>query len=419
MLRQFPLPDVGEGLTEAEIVSWRVAEGDVVEVNTVLVEIETAKSIVELPSPHAGRVVRLLVQEGTEVEVGTPIIEIDDGEPDAAPAVAAEPHAEPDEGATPATLVGYGAAEDAPVRRRRRPRTTMRPPGPAAPAAEAGPRAKPPVRRYAAEQGVGLAEVAGTGPEGTITRDDVDRHRAAGATSGATRRVPVRGVRRATAEHMVRSTSTHVHVWEWVTLDVTETMALVERIRARREFADVRVTPTLLVARAVCLALRRHPELNASWDDARREIVLHGEVNLGLAAATPRGLVVPVVRGAGDMDLLALAREVQRLVGVAREGRLQPADQSGGTFTVTNVGVFGVDGGTPVINGDESAILCMGAIERRPWVVGEGLDERVEPRWVTTLTLGFDHRNIDGEGGSRFLADVAGLLCDPALAMLG
>jgi len=319
-------------------------------------------------------------------------------------------------------------------------------------------RAKPPVRKYARDLGVDLGKVAGTGPEGTITRADVEaawifeRSRAAGEATReepaqgrvindaasfqdpgprshgfgsprrpegrGERRVPIKGVRKATAEAMVRSVTTHVHVTEWLTCDVTGTMELVETLKGRREFAGQRVSPLLVYAKAVCLALGRNPGLNASWDGQAGEIIHHGDVNLGIATATPRGLMVPNIKAAQGLSLLELCQAIGHLVAVSREGRLQPPDYAGGTFTITNVGVFGVDAGTPIINGDESAILCMGAIQRRPWVVGTGAEERVVPRWVTTLALSFDHRIIDGEEGSRFLRDVAEILADPALALL-
>lgn len=474
MKRTFLLPDVGEGLTEAEIVAWRVTVGQEIEVNDVLVEIETAKSLVELPSPWAGTVTALLVAEGTTVDVGSGIIEIEDG--------------------TGATLVGYGPADDeAPRTRRRRrvavngegrgirdaveaayePHQPSRRPDDVAPAEpvraapvgdplpEAGEapvesalvlasgpdgvRAKPPVRQFAKDLGVDIRQVVGTGIGGTVTRDDVkaawafqqeprsgtvlndaasfgdhgpegmDQRRRSGRGE---RRVPIKGVRKVTAEAMVRSMSTHVHVTEWITVDVTGTMDFVETLKGRREFAGLRISPLLVYAKAICLALGRNPELNTSWDDEAGEIVFHGDVNLGIAAATPRGLMVPNIKAAQELSLLELCQAINQLVAVSREGKLQPADYAGGTFTITNVGVFGVDGGTPIINGDESAIFCMGAIQRRPWVVCRGGVEQVVPRWVTTLSIAFDHRIIDGEQGSRFLHDVAEILAEPALALL-
>ncbi len=400
MMKTYKLPDAGEGLTDAEIVQWRVAVGDKVQVNTVLVEIETAKSIVELPSPYAGRITALLVDEGAEVEVGTDIVEIDDG-------VDAEPSEEADDSDDTPTLVGYGAVEQAPRRRRRE-----------ASAATTDVLAKPPVRKYARDLGVDLKTADGTGPQGSVTRADVDAALAQVSAGAGERREPIKGVRKATAENLVRSVDRRVHVTEWLTIDVTATMDFVERLKKRREFADVRVSPTLLFAKAICLALGRNPSLNASVDEEREEIVYHSDVHLGIAAATPRGLLVPNIKSANQMTLLELARAINELVEVAREGKLQPASQQGGTFTLTNVGVFGVDTGTPIMHGDESGILCLGAIKRRPWVVGEGADERVEPRWVTTLALAFDHRIIDGAEGSKFLTDVGDLLSDPSTALL-
>lgn len=402
MLHQFLLPDVGEGLTEADIVTWHVAEGDEVAVNDVLVEIETAKSIVELPSPFAGRVTALLVAEGDTVQVDTPIVEIE-GEGAEAPAE--------DDDELP-TLVGYGAGKHdaAPRRRRRSAREGLR-------ELVGGVLAKPPVRAHARGLGVDIDEVAGTGEGGSVTREDVEAH-AEEFHAEEGRRIPIRGVRKATAANMVQSVTTKVHVSEWVTLDVSATVELVERLKARKDFQGLHVSPLLIVAKVVAIALGRHPQMNARWDDAAQEIVLQPKVNLGIAAATPRGLMVPNIKDAGSMGLRELCRRINDVVRVARDGKLQPGDYTGGTCTITNVGVFGIDAGTPIINGDESAILCMGAISRRPWVVGQGADERIEPRWVTTLTVAFDHRLIDGEQGSRFLADVAEMLHDPVTALL-
>ncbi len=452
-MKRFPLPDPGEGLTEAEIVTWLVAVGDEVKVNDPIVEVETSKSLVELPSPWDGRIVELLVEVGETVDVGTPIIVIDDGEADedeegaagpaaAAPAPApvvptAAPEAAPEAPETPAAatanLVGYGPEAAATVRRPRKPGAAM---------------AKPPVRKYARDRGVRLRDVPGTGPGGTITYADVDAWLAAGSRpveavarveppvpsvahvagpeheylAGPPKlsygRVPIRGVRKATAQAVTGSLFTAPHVTEWLTCDVSATMDLVERLKGAREFRDVRVSPMLMVAKAACLALRTNPELNARWDEEAQEIVYYGDVNLGVAAATPRGLLVPNIKGADQMGLLELAHHFGELTRIAREGKTTPADLRGGTFTITNVGVFGVDAGTPILNNGESGILCLGAISRRPWVVGQGVEERIEPRWVTTLAVSFDHRLVDGEGGSKFLADVARLLADPALALL-
>jgi pyruvate dehydrogenase E2 component (dihydrolipoamide acetyltransferase) len=369
---EFRLPDVGEGLTEAEIVSWRVSVGDTVQVNDVIVEIETAKSLVELPSPFAGEVTALLASAGDTVEVGHPIIAIGEERQ--------------------AMLVGYGPRAEPSVRRR--------------------PLAKPPVRKLAKDLGVDLSAIGAAGD--IITRADVQAAAASPVEAGGDVRVPVKGVRKATAEAMVRSAFTAPHVTEWVTLDVSRTMELVARLKADRAFAGVKVSPTSVVAKAICLALRRTPELNAQWDDEAREIVVKKSVNLGVAAATQRGLVVPVIRGADAMSLLDLAGAIGELTATARDGRTQPAQMSGGTFTLTNIGVFGIDAGTPIINPGESGILALGSIERRPWV---DEDDTVVARWVTTLALSFDHRVVDGEQGSRFLADVAAILRDPGLAL--
>jgi 2-oxoisovalerate dehydrogenase E2 component (dihydrolipoyl transacylase) len=406
---QFNLPDVGEGLTEAEIVAWHVKAGDVVAINDVLVEIETAKSIVELPSPFAGTVQALHAAEGDTVEVGAPIISIGD-----ASVADAERETEPEPARQP-MLVGYGPGADQLVRRRRLP---------AAPshvasvdtekvAARPRPLAKPPVRKLAKDLGVDLSEIVATGE--VITRADVQAHakRRAPEAEGDVR-IPIKGVRKWTAEAMVRSAFTTPHVTEWVTLDVSRTMELVTRLRADRAFAGVKISPTLIAAKAICLALRRTPELNATWDEDAQEIVLKKSVNLGIAAATERGLVVPNIVGAEQMSLVELAGALGDLTATARAGRTQPAQMSGGTFTLTNIGVFGVDAGTPILNPGESGILALGSIERRPWV---GEDDRVVPRWVTTLALSFDHRIVDGEQGSRFLADIAAILRDPAVAL--
>lgn len=491
--QQFPLPDAGEGLTEAEIVTWHVAVGDRVEVNQTIVEIETAKSLVDLPCPWTGVVTRLLVDVGTTVDVGTPIIEVDvdpDGAAPAAPADAPagvrarQPHAdrsstEPggadevdavrDElrtaaaapaGGSGAVLVGYGVADGSAARRARVAQAAPTsapgaaptsapgaPPAPvppaAAPAGETAARpdgtahalAKPPVRKLARDLGVDLDAVAPTGPGGIVTREDVlahsvraegrelatypgdDRPWAAGGVvspDGRQTRVPVKSVRKRTAEAMVSSAFSAPHVTVFHTLDVTRTMKLVERLRADREFADVRVTPLLVAAKALLMAVNRRPEINASWDEASQEIVYKHYVNLGIAAATPRGLVVPNIKDAHRLDLLGLARGLGELTSTARAGRTSPADMSDGTITITNVGVFGIDTGTPILNPGEAAILAFGAIRQQPWV-HKG---KIKPRYVTQLALSFDHRLVDGELGSRVLADVAAVLADPAQALV-
>lgn len=434
-MHEFTLPDVGEGLTEAEIVTWRVSVGDTVAINDVVVEIETAKSLVELPSPYAGEVRALLVSEGDTVRVGTPIIAIgEDAEAPADSEPAAEQSAEPAK--REAMLVGYGPRTDTPTRRRRPsapPRVASvdtervrqaAPPAPAAPAPVGltpRPLAKPPVRKLAKDLGIDLADVPAAGA--VVTRAEVEAFAGSRSTvPPVTRpaetddetRIPIKGVRKWTAEAMVRSAFTAPHVTEWVTVDVSRTMELVSRLRADRAFADVKVSPTLIAAKAICLAMRRTPQLNARWDEEAQEIVVKKAVNLGIAAATERGLVVPNIVGAESLSLVELARAIGELTATAREGRTQPAQMAGGTFSLTNIGVFGIDAGTPILNPGESGILALGSIERRPWVDEE---DRVVPRWVTTLALSFDHRVVDGEQGSRFLADVAAILRDPAQAL--
>jgi 2-oxoisovalerate dehydrogenase E2 component (dihydrolipoyl transacylase) len=482
---EYKMPDPGEGLTEAEIVSWKVKVGDTVKVNDIVVEIETAKSLVELPSPYAGTVSALLVPEGETVAVGTPIIAIGDGSEAAAPeASAPEPAAEeaPAEGASEGsgeeepmkTLVGYGPRAASAKRRPRKAGAASvagaetrkqvqgaftaggaesadvaegdEQPVPAASARAGEPAgekasgsgvtvlAKPPVRKLAKDLGVDLREVVPTGPHGTITRDDVEGFRsgasgaaaaepaapAAGARPAGERewREPIKGVRKMMGQAMVESAFTAPHVTEWITVDVTKTMKYVEKLKQHRDFRDVRVSPLLVVAKAVCLAMRRTPEVNATWDDKAQEVVFKNYVNLGIAAATPRGLVVPNVKDADQKSMPELAGAINDLARTARDGKTPPADMSGGSFTITNVGVFGVDAGTPIINPGESAILCFGAVRKQPWVVNKKGKDKIAVRSVTTLALSFDHRLVDGEKGSRFLADVAEILEDPATALL-
>ena len=475
-MKEFRLPDPGEGLVEAEIISWRVAVGDEVAVNDVLLEIETSKSLVELPSPYAGKVKALLAEQGQIVEVGSPIIQIDDGGSGEvevvqgavmdATAPTDSPEPEPAPATSGAMLVGYGAksgsvsrrprkgvaaqvtgsgpqadqvhdsyGKDAPVSRRVdevRPggRVEAAPQGDPLPSPGREPShgvvprpqlAKPPVRKLARDLGVNLDRVNPTGPGGVITRADVEAAAASRNTvladDSGDRRIPLRGVRRAMAQSMTESIKVP-QATAWMTVDVTETMALVEALRARREFTGLRISPLLVFAKASCLAIARNPDINSSLDEAAGEIVQHGDVNLGIAAATPRGLMVPNIKRADKMNLLELAQALNQMVAVAKEGRIQPADMKRGTFTITNVGIFGVDAGTPILNPGEAAILCLGTISRKPWVIGTGADERIEPRWVCTLCLTFDHRLVDGEMGSKFLADVATILTDPGLGLL-
>ncbi|MFF4752452.1 dihydrolipoamide acetyltransferase family protein [Streptomyces sp. NPDC002514] len=462
-VREFKMPDVGEGLTEAEILKWYVQPGDSVTDGQVVCEVETAKAAVELPIPYDGVVRELRFPEGSTVDVGTAIITVDvsGGAAVPAPAVpqeaerAAAPEAEPQEPARKPVLVGYGVAVSATKRRPRKGTETAAqeaaaqaiqnelnghgaaPAAPAtlaAPAVPPRPLAKPPVRKLARDLGVDLATVTPTGPDGVVTREDV--HAAVAVTAPAPApaaaplptapvpapaapvvsydgaretRIPVKGVRKATAQAMVGSAFTAPHVTEFVTVDVTRTMKLVEELRQDKEFEGLRVNPLLLVVKALLVAVKRNPDINATWDEAAQEIVLKHYVNLGIAAATPRGLIVPNIKDAHLKTLPQLAAALGELVSTAREGRTAPAAMQGGTVTITNVGVFGIDTGTPILNPGESAILAIGAIKLQPWV-HKG---KVKPRQVTTLALSFDHRLVDGELGSKVLADVAAVLEEP------
>ncbi|MFI9721054.1 dihydrolipoamide acetyltransferase family protein [Streptomyces sp. NPDC052396] len=491
--REFKMPDVGEGLTEAEILKWYVAVGDTVSDGQVVCEVETAKAAVELPIPFDGVVHELRFEEGTTVDVGVPIIAVDtqpgadagQGKPDASAAVPppAEPAAHAETAGTQgrqAVLVGYGAAPSSTKRRPRKsqpdksgsavaagiqaelnghaaapaagpggvvagaPAVTPAGVGTGAGAAvpqvgQAGsatvraiaalsataerPLAKPPVRKLAKDLGIDLATVTPTGPGGVVTRDDVhaaSQQAAAPApvaeTAPATpvselreTRIPVKGVRKATAQAMVASAFTAPHVTEFITVDVTRTMKLVQQLKEDPDLAGLRINPLLIVAKALLLAIKRNPDVNAAWDEANQEIVRKDYVNLGIAAATPRGLIVPNIKDAGAKTLAELATSLADLVATAREGKTAPADMQGGTVTITNVGVFGVDTGTPILNPGESAILALGAIKLQPWV-HKG---KVKPRHVTTLALSFDHRLVDGELGSKVLADLAAVLEHP------
>ncbi|HEX6872225.1 MAG TPA: dihydrolipoamide acetyltransferase family protein [Micromonosporaceae bacterium] len=489
-VREFPLPDLGEGLTEGEILKWLVAEGDMIKLNQPIVEVETAKAAVEIPAKWAGRVTKIFHAEGATVEVGTPIIAIDTDPsagdlPEPSPQSLAAVQVAPSEGAVEpgliggpapggrtAVLVGYGPRTTSATRRPRKDTGGTQAPAAAAPAppavarpaalppvasvqsvrpvgshpaspagpAAAGPAAgavnggkvlaKPPVRKLARDLGVDLAGLSGTGPSGSITRDDVEAAANGVATAGAVavwtpssapafgpdreQRIPIKGVRKLTAENMVASAFSAPHVTEFLSVDMTRSMRALSRLREMRDWQDVRLSPLLLVAKAVLLAVGRHPMVNSSWSGETGEIVVKEYVNLGIAAATPRGLVVPNIKDAGRLTLRELADALTSLVATAKEGRTAPADMSGGTFTITNVGVFGVDTGTPILPPGESAILAVGAIREMPWV-HKG---KIRPREVTTLGLSFDHRIIDGELGSLFLRDVGAFLADPEACLL-
>jgi 2-oxoisovalerate dehydrogenase E2 component (dihydrolipoyl transacylase) len=492
-IKEFRLPDVGEGLTEADIVRWHVQPGDQVTVNQIIVEIETAKAVVELPSPYAGTVTSLLVPEGQTADVGTPIISVNVGgtaSAGAEPRVTVDVPAEavvqraisetedlvpspPVEGAVEpgiigspapkaerqAVLVGYGVKLGTTTRRTRKPgaresgasAAPARPsaaapapaPAPAVPAvpaaAQATPAAngsatgpggaalaKPPVRKMARDLGVDLATLSGTGPNGSITRDDVEAAAAglqadslvpAGIAVAATavaagpreERIAIRGVRKATAAAVSASAFTAPHVTEFLQIDMTETMTATARLRTLPEFAELRVSPLLLVARALLIAAARHPMINSSWDEATHEIVVKHYVNLGIAAATDRGLVVPNVKDAHLLTLPGLARALGQLAETARAGKSTPADLSGGTISITNVGIFGVDTGTPILPTGEAAILALGQVKDAPWVI----DGELAVRKVCTLALSFDHRLVDGDLGSAVLRDIGAMLTDP------
>ncbi|XKH52519.1 2-oxo acid dehydrogenase subunit E2 [Citricoccus nitrophenolicus] len=579
----FTLPDVGEGLTEAEITEWRVAVGDTVAVNDVLCEIETAKSLVELPSPYAGTVAELMAPAGETIEVGTPIIGITTAaSPDSSPEGSAPAAVEtgytmpaaagdsadagvgeeapvPTDGGDPAhgtpadsnahrdraethretagintngvqgsargsgpALTGSGPKADSAQRRPRKPSSVtasvpeapdsgttsprsaapaasgqaavapswspslreetgrataasaLRPsaqtpsspttpvpvdgapaavPAPSAPATRglrlpaavgnlvaAGRErqtevaglfervlAKPPVRRIAKELGVDLTKVRATGQFGEVTRTDVENYLAeretnidtsgsfwmpdTGDNARRTERIRVKGVRKATAAAVSESYRDAPHVSIFVDVDASRTMEFVQRLKTSREFEGVKVTPLLILAKAVIWAAARNPHVNASWTDD--EIHVKHYMNLGIAAATPRGLLVPNVKNANELSLRDLAEALGTLAKRARDGKTQPAEMADGTISITNIGALGIDTGTPIINPGEVAIVAFGTIRQKPWVVsGE-----VIPRWITTLGGSFDHRVVDGDLSARFMADVAAIMEEPALLL--
>lgn len=418
-VHEFRLPDLGEGLTEADLLSWSVAVGDRVTLNEVIAEVETAKAVVELPSPFAGTVLALLAAPGDVVPVGTPLIRIGDAGSSPAAHLSNETP-EPENRAVQqgSVLVGYGPGAPAESRRSARRRGAI-PPHDTDTDTGIGsgrPAAKPSARRRARDLGVDLTSVPGTGSGGAITAADVEAA-ATGAAAGPVAeppvsretRTPIRGVRKRTAAAVVRSAFTAPQATVFVTVDVTASMDLLDRLRSTTAFDGLTLTPLPLVAKALLVALRTRPELNASWDEVRQEIVTKHYVNLGVATATERGLLVPTVKDAQEMTLGALTRAIGEATATARAGTATPADLTGGTITITNVGVFGVDAGTAILTPGEAAILCLGAITRRPWVV----DDEVRARWVTTLGLSFDHRLVDGEQAARFLTDLASILTDP------
>ncbi len=471
-VKEFNLPDLGEGLTEGEILSWHVNVGDTVTQNQIIVEVETAKAAVEIPAKWAGVVTQIFHPAGSTVDVGSPIIAIDT-EPGAGPLPSSGPSASPSaeslaavevapaEGAVEpgliggpapggrtAVLVGYGPKTGAAKRRPRKddggtadsvpvaPPVAPPPPAPApvvVPVAATNGHvlAKPPVRKLARDLGVDLARLVGSGPDGSITRDDVNAALDAPVSAepalpaptartvaafGADReqRIPVKGVRKLTAENMVTSAFTAPHVTMFLTVDVTRTMKALDRLKTHPEWRDVRISPLLMVAKAALMAIARHPMINSTWSAATNEIIVKEYVNLGIAAATDRGLIVPNIKDAGRLSLRELADAMTGLVQVAKSGKTAPADMSGGTFSITNVGVFGVDTGTPILPPGETAILVFGAVRDTPWAH----NGKVKIRKVTTLGLSFDHRIVDGELGSKFMRDLGAFLTDPEAALL-
>lgn len=456
MIAEFRLPDLGEGLAEAEVVQWLVAPGDSVALNQTLAEVETAKAVVELPSPYEGTVTILHAAAGETVAVGAPLIAFDVEGEDETPA----PSDEGGEKAQP-NLVGYGAAPTSAGRPARRARRTGGTPAAvdtavleaaphdaapstavdsAADAVVERPRSTPPVRAHAKRLGIDLVLVAAEVGDRLITRSDVDAYAervgSVGAGVGATEapslaatvpssaaalqdsereiRIPIRGVRKHTAAAMVQSAFTAPHVTVFHTVDVTAAMDLVAKLREDRSLGEHRIGPLAVVAKAVCLALGRTPGLNSRWDEAAGEIVQHNYVDLGIAAATDRGLIVPMIRDAEQLTLVGLADAVKALADTARAGKTSPAELAGGTFSISNIGVFGVDAGTPILPPGQSGILAVGAVRRQPWEFrGE-----IALRQLMTLSLSFDHRLVDGAEGARFLKDVADILEEPGRAML-
>jgi 2-oxoisovalerate dehydrogenase E2 component (dihydrolipoyl transacylase) len=468
MIKEFRLPDLGEGLTESEILSWKVAVGDTVTLNQVIAEVETAKAVVELPSPFAGTVAALHEQAGSVVEVGKPIVsfEVDDAGAPPSGASGSDAGASPGDAPSPAesaakrepNLVGYGAVLEKsgrPARRQRSfdagaterepvrepvpavgPFSTVETTAPPAVASETSaeqerPRSTPPVRKFARDLGIDLELVRGTGPGGLITRSDVQDFAAGsqaevsapevapasapavGVSAGRETRTPIKGVRKFTAAAMVQSAFTAPHVTEFLTVDVTPTMELLTRLKSSREFAGYKLTPLTIAAKAVLIALRRNPTLNSRWDEGAQEIVQFNYVNLGIAAATPRGLTVPNIKDADKMTLLELSTALSELTDTARSGKTSPTDLTGGTISITNIGVFGIDAGTPILNPGEAAIVALGSVRKAPWVHNDEL----AVRQVMSLSLSFDHRLVDGEQGSKFLADLGAILSDPATVM--
>ncbi|MDX3539238.1 dihydrolipoamide acetyltransferase family protein [Streptomyces sp. MB09-01] len=425
---EFKLPDLGEGLTEAEIVRWLVAVGDVVAIDQPVVEVETAKAMVEVPCPYGGVVTARFGEEGQELPVGAPLITVAVGAQTLPEAPAAE---DGGSGSAPRPLIGYGSDHSRPARRRRVRPVTAEVTAAVVPAVAAatavaavatGPVAviSPLVRKLAKDNGVDLRALRGSGPEGLILRADVEAALAAlrapapvaapASPAPQGERIPLKGVRGAVAEKLSRSRREIPDATCWVDADATELMAARAAMNA---VGGPKISVLALLARICTAALARYPELNSTVDLAAGEIVRLPSVHLGFAAQTERGLMVPVVRDAQNRNPESLSAEFARLTELARAGKLAPADLTGGTFTLNNYGVFGVDGSTPIINHPEAAMLGVGRIMPKPWVHrGE-----LAVRQVVQLSLTFDHRVCDGGTAGGFLRYVADCVESPAVLL--
>ena len=401
-IREFLLPDLGEGLEDAEVVTWRVAEGDNVELNQTLVEVNTAKALVEIPAPWEGVIEKLHAAEGEVVKVGEPLVSIRVEQP--------MPEAESPKPKRRAVLVGYGVEEEesAPAR-------SVQSPSRPGPSERRGPvPTSPPVRRLARELGVDLSSVKGSGRGGRVTREDVLSAAQQGegesarpaSTDQELQRIPLRGTRRLIAEKMARSAREIPQVTTFLTVDATALQAFREELS---KGSDRRITPLPIVVRALVEICKEHPKLNSTFDADQREIILYGRCHIGIATDTERGLLVPVVRDADRLGIGELSREIARLTEAARAGKATPQEMVGSTITVTNVGTFGAEFGTPIVNHPEAAILALGVVEPRALVV----DGEVQARPAVTLSLSFDHRVLDGAEAGRAMKALKSLLQSP------
>ena len=434
-IREFRVPDLGEGLEDAEIVAWHVEVGDQVELNQDLCDVETAKALVAVPSPFAGKVVERFGEVGQSVDVGSPLLRIDVVAEAEETEVTATVSTEEGTSKRESVLVGYGAEQGARRRRRRvtptdgRAETRSR-----QPTARPKATAKPPVRKLAKDLDIDLDALApGSGPEGTITRDDV--HAATEQGGGAETppasevaaavseegfqpgdRIPLRGIRARIAQKMVTSRTEIPEASTSITVDCTDLLGVAKDLTraAEADGAEVKVTPLVLILKATAIALRRYTEVNSRLDVEAQEIVLLEDVNLGVASDTTRGLIVPVIKHVDARSTLEVAQELLRLIDAARSGTIGPDALTGGTFTVNNYGALGAEDGEPVINHPEAAILGIGAIKERPWVV-EG---ELAIRRIGRLTLSFDHRIFDGGTAARFLTYIGAALEHPTRMLL-